>query len=56
MNATTALESTPPDRNAPIGTSLTICMPHRFLEPRAHALDPCRFVDGRVDAIAADRQ
>ena len=26
MNATTALESTPPDRNAPIGTSLTICM------------------------------
>jgi hypothetical protein len=26
MNATTALESTPPDRKAPIGTSLTICM------------------------------
>ena len=26
MNASTALESTPPDRNAPIGTSLTICM------------------------------
>ena len=26
MNASTALESMPPDRNAPIGTSLTICM------------------------------
>jgi hypothetical protein len=26
MEATTALESTPPDRKAPTGTSLTICM------------------------------
>ena len=26
MNATTQLESMPPDRNAPIGTSLTICI------------------------------
>ena len=26
MKPTTALESTPPERNAPIGTSLTICI------------------------------
>ena len=37
MKPTTALESTPPDRKAPIGTSLTICMRTDSSMPCAHA-------------------
>ena len=40
MKPTTVLESMPPERNAPIGTSLTICMRTDSSRRARIALDP----------------
>ena len=46
MKAMTLLESSPPDRNAPIGTSLTICSrTDRSISERSSSIQSCSLLE-----------